>query len=152
MNNKPVVILGAGPAGLATTYELIKQGVQPVVLEKADKVGGIARTEIYKDYYFDIGGHRFFTKIDQINKLWHEMLGENFQKVRRMSRIYYEGRLLHYPLSISNTLFNLGIIESFLMILFLVVVLNFIQIVAGKSFVIKLRLYIIIRMVDLVEL
>jgi len=117
MNNKPVVILGAGPSGLATAYELIKQGVQPIVLEKADKVGGIARTEAYKDYYFDIGGHRFFTKIDRVNKLWHEMLGEDFQKVRRISRIYYEGRLFNYPLNISNTLLNLGILESLLMIL-----------------------------------
>jgi protoporphyrinogen oxidase len=117
MNNKPIVTLGAGPAGLSTAYELIKQGVQPIVLEKADKVGGIARTETYKDYYFDIGGHRFFTKIDQVNKLWHEMLGEDFQKVRRISRIYYEGRLFNYPLSISNTLFNLGIFESLLMML-----------------------------------
>lgn len=117
MNNKPVVTLGAGPAGLATAYELIKQGVQPVVLEKTDKVGGIARTETYKDYYFDIGGHRFFTKIDRVNRLWHEMLGEDFQKVRRMSRIYYEGRLFNYPLNISNTLLNLGILESVLMML-----------------------------------
>ena len=117
MNNKSVVMLGAGPAGLATAYELIKQGIQPIVLEKADKVGGIARTETYKDYYFDIGGHRFFTKIDRVNRLWHEMLGEDFQKVRRMSRIYYEGRLFNYPLSISNTLLNLGILESVLMML-----------------------------------
>ena len=117
MNKNPIVILGAGPSGLATAYELIKQGVRPIVLEKADKVGGIARTETYKDYYFDIGGHRFFTKIDQVNKLWHEMLGEDFQKVRRMSRIYYEGRLFNYPLNIPNTLFNLGILESLLMVL-----------------------------------
>jgi len=117
MNNNPVVTLGAGPAGLAAAYELIKQGVQPIVLEKSDKVGGIARTETYKDYYFDIGGHRFFTKIDRVNRLWHEMMGEDFRKVRRMSRIYYEGRLFNYPISISNTLFNLGILESLLMIL-----------------------------------
>jgi protoporphyrinogen oxidase len=117
MNNKPVVMLGAGPAGLAAAYELIKQGVQSIVLEKADKVGGIARTETYKDYYFDIGGHRFFTKINSVNNLWHEMLGEDFQKVPRMSRIYYEGRLFNYPLSISNTLINLGILESMLMML-----------------------------------
>ena len=117
MNNKSVVTLGAGPAGLATACELIKQGVQPIVLEKADRVGGIARTETYKDYYFDIGGHRFFTKIDRVNRLWHEMLGEDFQKVRRMSRIYYEGRFFNYPISISNTLFNLGIFESVLIVL-----------------------------------
>ena len=112
MNNKSVVTLGAGPAGLATAHEIVKQGVQPIVLEKADKVGGIARTETYKDYYFDIGGHRFFTKIDQVNKLWHEMLGEDFKRVRRISRIYYKGRFFNYPLSIPNTLSNLGILES----------------------------------------
>ena len=59
-----VVISGAGPAGLTAGYRLIKHGVQPIILEKGDKVGGIARTETYKDYYFDIGGHRFFTKND----------------------------------------------------------------------------------------
>ena len=92
-----VLIVGAGPAGLASVYELVKQRVQPIILEKNDKVGGIARTETYKDYYFDIGGHRFFTKIDRVNRLWHKMLGEDFQKVSRMSRIYYEGRLFKYP-------------------------------------------------------
>ena len=66
MNDKPVTIIGAGPAGLTAAYELIKNGVRPIVLEKADKVGGLSRTETYKDYYFDIGGHRFFTKIDKI--------------------------------------------------------------------------------------
>ena len=117
MNETPVVILGAGPAGLSTAYELKKQGVQPIVLEKSDKVGGIARTETYKNYYFDIGGHRFFSKIDQVNTLWHKMLGNDFQKVRRMSRIYYEGRLFNYPLSISNALLNLGVLESVLVML-----------------------------------
>ena len=117
MKNKPVVVLGAGPAGLAAAYEVIKQGSQSIVLERSEKVGGIARTETYKDYHFDIGGHRFFTKIDQVNKLWHEMLGEDFQKVRRKSRIYYQGRLYNYPLNISNTLLNLGISESLWVIL-----------------------------------
>lgn len=117
MKDEPVVTLGAGPAGLATAYELVKRGVKPVVLEKADKVGGLARTEAYKDYYFDIGGHRFFTKIDKVNKLWHEMLGKDFQKVQRISHIYYEGCFFNYPLSISNALFNLGILESLLVIM-----------------------------------
>lgn len=117
MVNQPVVISGAGPAGLTAGYRLIKQGVQPIILEKGDKVGGIARTEVYKDYYFDIGGHRFFTKNDQIKRLWHEMLGNDFLKVRRISRIHYQGRLFNYPLSVSNALFNLGLFESFLMIL-----------------------------------
>ena len=75
MSDKHVVILGAGPAGLAAAHELVKLGVSPLVLEKSDKVGGIARTETYRDYSFDIGGHRFFTKIELINLLWQEMMG-----------------------------------------------------------------------------
>ena len=117
MHNEPVVIIGAGPAGLAAAYELIGQGIRPIVLEKADMVGGIARTETFKGYLFDIGGHRFFTKNQKINRLWAEILGQDFVKVSRKSRIYYQGRFFDYPLSISNTLSNLGIIESLLILL-----------------------------------
>lgn len=117
MNNKPVVIIGAGPAGLAAAYELSKEGIQPFVIEKAGTVGGIARTETYKGYHFDIGGHRFFTKMEEINQLWYEMLGDDFLEVSRMSRIYYGGRFYNYPLRIFNTLFNLGILESLLILL-----------------------------------
>ena len=114
MNNKPVVIIGAGPAGLTAAYEFIKLGIRPIVLEKADKVGGIARTETYKGYYFDMGGHRFFSKIEKVNQLWQELLSEDLLKVSRMSRIYYKGRFFNYPLGLFNALFNLGIVESLL--------------------------------------
>lgn len=117
MNNKTVVIIGAGPAGLSAAYEFIKEGIRPIVLEKADEVGGIARTETYKGYYFDIGGHRFFTKIRKIHQIWQEMLGEDFLKVPRMSRIYYQGRFFDYPLRFINALYNLGFAESFLILL-----------------------------------
>ena len=116
MSNEPVVIIGAGPAGLTAAYELIKRNIRPIVLEKADKVGGIARTETYKGYSFDLGGHRFFTKIEKINQLWQEMLGEDFLKVRRMSRIYHQGRFFNYPLHLFNAFSNLGVIESFLIL------------------------------------
>ena len=92
VNHKPILIIGAGPAGLAAAYELMKQGFYTVVLEKADRPGGIARTEVFKGYRFDIGGHRFFTKNDAIMRLWREILGEAFITVPRKSRIYYEGR------------------------------------------------------------
>jgi len=114
MNDKPVIIIGAGPAGLTAAYEFIKLGTQPIVIEKADKVGGISRTESYKGYYFDMGGHRFFSKIEKINRLWQEMLREDLINVSRISRIYYKGHFFNYPLEISNALFNLGIIESLL--------------------------------------
>ena len=117
MKHYPVAIVGAGPAGLTAAYELVKQGIIPVVLEKGDKVGGIARTETYKGYRFDIGGHRFYTKVEAVQQLWQEVLGNEFIKVPRLSRIYYRGRFFNYPISAFNTLFNLGIVESLLILL-----------------------------------
>lgn len=115
--NPDVIIIGAGPAGLTAAYELIQHNRQPLVLEKRDKVGGIARTEEHQGYRFDMGGHRFYTKVKEIDQLWHDMLGENFIKVPRLSRIFYQGKFYNYPLQISNTLKNLGIIESGLILL-----------------------------------
>jgi protoporphyrinogen oxidase len=111
------VVIGAGPAGLVTAYELVKNGQQATVLEGADKVGGISRTETYKGYRFDIGGHRFFTKVGEVQALWQEILGDDFIQVPRMSRIYYRNRFFDYPLSITNTLKNLGPIDSALIVL-----------------------------------
>jgi protoporphyrinogen oxidase len=112
-----VVVIGAGPAGLTTAYELVRRDIRPIVLEKADKVGGLARTEKYKGYRFDIGGHRFFTKFSGVQQLWQEMLGEDFLKVPRLSRIYYQGLFFNYPLAFFNTLSNLGLVESLLILL-----------------------------------
>ncbi|MBW4495129.1 MAG: NAD(P)/FAD-dependent oxidoreductase [Oscillatoria princeps RMCB-10] len=117
MDRQPVIVIGAGPAGLTAAYELVKQGILPLVLEKADKVGGISRTETYKGYRFDIGGHRFYTKVEAVQQLWQEVLGEEFIKVPRLSRIYYKGRFFNYPLEIFNTLLHVGPIESLLMVL-----------------------------------
>ena len=117
MKHYPVVIIGAGPAGLTAAYQLSKQNIASIVLEKADKVGGISRTETYKGYRFDIGGHRFFTKVDEVNRVWQEILGGEFIKVPRLSRIYYQGKFYDYPLSISSTLSNLGIFKSSLFVL-----------------------------------
>ncbi|NJN86344.1 MAG: NAD(P)/FAD-dependent oxidoreductase [Leptolyngbyaceae cyanobacterium SL_7_1] len=117
MERYPVVIIGAGPAGLTAGYELSKRGVNSVVLEKADKVGGISRTETYKGYRFDIGGHRFFTKVGEVQQVWKEILGDEFIKVPRLSRIYYRNKFYNYPLSLFNTLSNLGIVSSFVILL-----------------------------------
>lgn len=117
MQHYPVVIIGAGPAGLTAGYELVKQGIQSIVLEQADKVGGISRTETYKGYRFDIGGHRFFTKVDAVQQFWKEILKDEFIQVPRLSRIYYQGKFYDYPLSLFNTLSNLGIVPSFFILL-----------------------------------
>ncbi|MBF2001223.1 MAG: NAD(P)/FAD-dependent oxidoreductase [Synechococcales cyanobacterium M58_A2018_015] len=117
MKHYPVVIIGAGPAGLTAGYELAKHGVQSVVLEKDNKVGGISRTETYKGYRFDIGGHRFFTKVGEVQQIWQEILGDEFIKVPRLSRIYYKGKFYNYPLSLFNTLMNLGVVSSAMILL-----------------------------------
>jgi protoporphyrinogen oxidase len=109
-----VAIIGGGPAGLTAAYSLQKQseGHQAIVLEQSDKVGGLARTETYKGFRFDIGGHRFFTKVRAVDNLWHEILPNDFLNRPRLSRIYYKGRYFNYPLKVFNALRNMGIYES----------------------------------------
>ncbi|MEM9485149.1 MAG: NAD(P)/FAD-dependent oxidoreductase [Cyanobacteria bacterium P01_F01_bin.116] len=116
MSYYPTVVVGAGPAGLTAAYELSKKGVQSITLERANKVGGIARTEIYKGYRFDIGGHRFFTKVKEVEKLWYEVLEDDFIKVPRLSRIYYDNKFFSYPLEPYNALSNLGLLNSLLIL------------------------------------
>jgi protoporphyrinogen oxidase len=114
---KKVVIIGAGPAGLTAAYQLCKEGVESVVLEKDDVVGGISRTVNYKGYLFDIGGHRFFTKVKAVDEMWREVLGEEkFLRRSRLSRIYYNKKFFYYPLKATNALLGLGILNSFLML------------------------------------
>jgi protoporphyrinogen oxidase len=86
--------------------------VAPLVLEKDSIVGGIARTESYKGYHFDMGGHRFFTKSSEVDDFWREVLRDDFLVRPRLSRIYYKGRFFNYPLKAVNALRNLGVIES----------------------------------------
>lgn len=113
---KKVVIIGGGPAGLTAAYQLCKEKVKSVVLEKDNVVGGISRTVNYKGYLFDIGGHRFFTKVKEVDKMWREVLGEKkFLKRSRLSRIYYNRKFFYYPLKATNALLGLGVFNSFLL-------------------------------------
>ncbi len=114
---KKVVIIGAGPAGLTAAYQLCKEGVKSVVLEKDVVVGGISRTVNYKGYLFDIGGHRFFTKVKAVDDMWREVLGEKkFLRRSRLSRIYYNKKFFNYPLKATNALLGLGIWNCFMMV------------------------------------
>jgi len=108
----PVVILGAGPAGLSAAYELAGKGVASIVLEQDSVVGGLARTVEYNGYRFDIGGHRFFTKLPQIEKIWKDVLGDDLLVRPRLSRIYYRGKFFQYPLEPLDALMGLGPVES----------------------------------------
>lgn len=111
---KVVGIIGGGPAGLTAAYMLATRDGQykPIVFEASDQVGGIARTENYKGYRFDIGGHRFFTKIPEVEALWFEICGEDFVRRQRLSRIYYGGKYYLYPLKVFNALSTMGLIEA----------------------------------------
>jgi protoporphyrinogen oxidase len=117
ITNYPVVVIGAGPAGLTSAYGLARQGLPPLVLERSGRVGGIARTEEYRGYRFDIGGHRFYTKVEQVETLWSDMLNGDLRKTPRLSRIYHRGRFFAYPLQMRDALQKLGVAESALVVL-----------------------------------
>ena len=108
---------GAGPAGLTAAYLLAKQGYDVTVLEGDTTVGGISRTARYKNFRFDIGGHRFFTKMPSVQALWEEVLGEDFIDVPRLSRILYNGTFFNYPLKAGNALFGLGVWQAAAMVI-----------------------------------
>ena len=116
-DSRSVVIIGGGPAGLTAAYELVKQRIRPIVLEKGDKVGGLARTETYKGFRFDLGGHRFFTKSKEVMRMWEAILGKDFLARPRLSRIYHNRKFFYYPLRPFNVVHKLGILESVYIVL-----------------------------------
>ena len=134
------IIIGAGPAGLTAAYELLKQtSIKPVILEATDQIGGISRTARFKDNRIDIGGHRFFTKIPEVEKIWTELMpiqgansfdDEKLGRVKelssngpdpekedkvmlrrdRVSRIFYLKKFFDYPISVKyQTFANMGL-------------------------------------------
>jgi len=115
----PLAIIGAGPAGLTAGYVAVRHDptMRPLLIEASDQVGGIARTINYHENRFDIGGHRFFTTVPEIDAMWREVLGSDFLEVERLSRIYYRGKFYSYPLQWMNALGNLGLVESIHIIL-----------------------------------
>ena len=112
-HHSETLVIGAGPAGLTAAYLLTKQGLNVTVIEKDPVyVGGISRTVELDGFRFDIGGHRFFSKSQQVVDLWNEILPDDFIQRPRMSRIYYEGKFYSYPLRAFEALWNLGIWRS----------------------------------------
>lgn len=111
-DGKKCVIVGGGPAGLTAAWDLARAGQSPIVLEKSKYVGGISRTEQYKGYRFDIGGHRFFTKVDRVNAWWMDILRDEFLIRPRLSRIFYNDVFFDYPLKPASALRSLGFVET----------------------------------------
>ncbi len=107
-------VLGAGPAGLTAAYVLGLRGAPGVVYEADGAVGGIAKTVVYDGYRFDLGGHRFFTKFSQVQRLWEDVMGDELLLRPRLSRIYYNGKFLAYPIQARDVVTRLGIRESVL--------------------------------------
>lgn len=109
---RSTIIMGAGPGGLCSAYVLSKAGVSATVLEKAPFVGGLARTirhdTEHGEFKFDIGGHRWFTKNDELNAVFREVIAEELLWVNRISRIFFDGKYVDYPLKISNALKAVG--------------------------------------------
>ena len=112
---KRIVCIGAGPACLTAARRLAVDDVEVTVLERdPEYVGGISRTENYKGFRFDVGGHRFFSKSAEIEALWDEILGDQLITRPRKSRIFYNKKLFDYPLRALDALTKLGFFESFL--------------------------------------
>ncbi len=110
--HRDLIIIGGGPAGLTAAIGATRRGLKPLVLEADHCFGGISRTEQYKGYGFDMGGHRFFSKSKEVRDLWDDIMGEEFLVRPRLSRIYYDGKFYNYPLKPLDAMRNLGVRES----------------------------------------
>ncbi|MCL9979986.1 MAG: FAD-dependent oxidoreductase [Bacteroidia bacterium] len=106
-----VIIIGAGPAGLAAAYQLIKLGHPVTLIESTNQVGGMSRSLDMFGQIVDCGPHRFFTSDKIVNDFFHDIVGDNFTVVNRLTRIYYRNKFFDYPLKIGNVFRNISIFE-----------------------------------------
>lgn len=108
----PVVILGAGPAGLGAAYYLAKAGRKVIILEREPRVGGMGASQKIKDCIADYGPHTFHLKDTPITRLFEQMSGPDLNEVARNAKIWLNGKTLLFPLRIRDVLFKLSPITS----------------------------------------
>lgn len=103
------VIVGAGPAGLAAGYEMARHRARVTVLERLPQLGGLSRTVQHDGCRFDMGPHRFFTRNEEVNQLFQDVVADDTVQVPRLTRIFYNNQYFNYPLTPLNALFGVGV-------------------------------------------
>lgn len=111
-SNSPIIVIGAGPAGITAASRLSQSGREVIVLEADERVGGLAKSITLWDQTVDLGPHRFFSNDKRVNQWWLSVIGRDYRMVNRLTRIYYRKRFFHYPLQALNALKNLGVVEA----------------------------------------
>lgn len=109
---KKIAVIGAGPAGISSAYQLAKAGARVAVFEADNAVGGLARSFELWGQRVDLGPHRFFSSDPHVNAVWKEVLGDDYRLVNRLTRIYYRRSFFYYPLQPVNALVNMGLLEA----------------------------------------
>ena len=112
MNKNNILILGAGPAGMAAAFELHKAGKSFTIIEKNEAVGGLARTFQYGEFRTDMGPHRFFSQNQYLYDFIEDLIGEHWIKVNRLTRFHINGKFFLYPVQIKNALLNAGLYKA----------------------------------------
>ena len=112
-SNKDIAIIGGGPTGLAVGYFAKKYGSNVAVYESSDSIGGNCKTITDGEFRYDTGAHRLHDKNDRVTSLIKSMLGNSLLKVKKPSKISFNGVMIDFPLNLSNIISSLDIILLF---------------------------------------
>ena len=115
--NKKVVILGGGISGLSVAWKLSKQGIPVCLIEQEEFIGGVAGSFRKGDYVFDYGPHSFFSDDDEIIQTVFDLFPHGIPSVKRKAKLFFNNKLLDYPLSAKSVLFQMGFMNSLLCVL-----------------------------------
>lgn len=109
---KDIIVLGGGPTGLSAGYVLTKAGFKVKIFEGDSAVGGLSKTIVHDGFRFDLGGHRFFTKDEAVDKFVKDLMDGELLSVPRKSKIYMRNRYFDYPLKPLNAIFGMGLFTT----------------------------------------